>query len=112
LWSRARFDLHLTDEEFWELTPREITWLLRRWKEEQIRQDRRSATIAWILAESNRNRTRRARPFSPDEFLTAQWPSLGTSLQHRRNATADEQMAILSSVMQAAIIEDAHADRR
>ena len=43
--------------------------LARRYKDEQRRLDYRSAMICSILAEINRDRKRRPRPFSPDDFM-------------------------------------------
>ena len=39
LWAVGRYDLRLTDEEFWHMVPRQFDALLRRHREHQMRQE-------------------------------------------------------------------------
>lgn len=67
LWSIARFDLHLTDEEFWNLTWDEFTALLSRYKLSIERQDFHAALICAVLA--NIHRDPKTKPFTPKDFM-------------------------------------------
>lgn len=51
------------------MTPREFDKLLDRWEGEIERADLRSATVACIIAECNRDTKKRQRPFTPGDFM-------------------------------------------
>ena len=51
------------------MTPREFDRLLDRWEGDQERKDLRSATVAAIIAECNRDTKKRQRPFTPGDFM-------------------------------------------
>jgi len=69
MWSFGVYNLRLSDREFWNLTLAQFDALVRRYKDEQRRSDYRSAMICSILAEINRDRKRRTKPFSPEDFM-------------------------------------------
>ena len=69
MWSFGVRNLRLSDREFWDLTLAQFDVLVRRYKGEQRRLDYRSAMICSILAEINRDRKRRIKPFSPEDFM-------------------------------------------
>ena len=69
MWSFGVRNLRLSDREFWNLTLAQFDALVRRYKDEQRRLDYRSAMICSILAEINRDRKRRTKPFSPEDFM-------------------------------------------
>ena len=69
MWSFGVCNLRLSDREFWNLTLAQFDALVRRYKDEQRRLDYRSAMICSILAEINRDRKRRIKPFSPEDFM-------------------------------------------
>lgn len=69
MWSVARCDLGLSDEQFWRLTPRLWAALVARYEEQQDRDDWRCGQIAAIIANSNRNAKTRPQPFSVEEFM-------------------------------------------
>jgi hypothetical protein len=62
-------DLGLTSEQYWNLTPREFGHLRERWQARETREDRRTALIACILANVNRDPKRRAQPFEIEDFM-------------------------------------------
>ena len=65
----AVIDWGLSREEFWSLDGDQIKAFLKVHKNKRIREDYRSAQICWILAEINRDKKQRARPFKVDEFI-------------------------------------------
>ena len=69
MWSFGVRNLRLSDREFWDLTLAQFDALARRYKDEQRRLDYRSAMVCSILAEINRDRKRRIKPFSPEDFM-------------------------------------------
>lgn len=50
MWSVGRYDLRLSEEEFWSLTLREFCLLLDRWKLEWRYRETMAAITPWILA--------------------------------------------------------------
>ena len=61
LWSVGRYDLLLSEQEFWRLTPRLLYGLMKRWELEQERRDFRAGMIASTIANSSRVAFRRVR---------------------------------------------------
>ena len=64
----GRYDLGLTDEEFWRLDPERLNALRARWAADQRRQDARAALVAMMLANIYRDLDERANPFTIDEL--------------------------------------------
>jgi Protein of unknown function (DUF4035) len=62
-------DLGLTSEQYWNLTPREFGHLRERWQARETREDRRTALIACLIANANRDPQRRSFPFEIDDFM-------------------------------------------
>jgi hypothetical protein len=67
LWGIASFDLHLSNENFWNLCPIEFDALLERWVLQEERLDRRAALVASILV--NINRTKKSKISKLQEFM-------------------------------------------
>lgn len=67
MWAIARYDLHLTDEEFYSLTPRQFDALLKRHElAEQKREYLAAQTTAAIINFSMRAPD---KPVSPRDFM-------------------------------------------
>ncbi len=49
LWAVGRYDLRLTDEEFWHMVPRQFAALMRRRQDHQIRQEFGPAIICQMV---------------------------------------------------------------
>jgi hypothetical protein len=69
LWSIGRFDLGLSEKEFWRLTLRKFDVLVKRFSVELERQDTRFAMICAAIYEQNRDKKKRPRPYGVDDFL-------------------------------------------
>jgi len=95
LWSFGRFNLGLSDEEFWHLTLAQFNALAKRYDEQQERQDYRAALICTVLAEINRDRKKRPRPFKPEDFM----PKRG----RKQKPMTDEQMLAQAKIITAAL---------
>ena len=72
LWAIGRFDLGLSEQEFWRLTLRELAALLKRWRFDQERADWRAGMVASVIANIHRDRKRRSKPFTPQDFMPHQ----------------------------------------
>ena len=59
----------LTDAEFWCLTPKEYSYLVKRFGQEQERYDRRAALVSSVIANVNRNTKKRKRPYTVQDFM-------------------------------------------
>lgn len=49
MWSTAVYDLKLTDEAFWNMTPVEFDYIMKRYILEEERFDRRAALIGYLM---------------------------------------------------------------
>ena len=67
LWSSARYDLLLTDAEFWSLTPRQFHALLHRHKSRLERDNYFVGLVASVTA--NYSMCRPDPPFSASDFM-------------------------------------------
>ena len=67
LWAVARYDLRLTEEEFWRLTPRQFFALQDRWLNEVEIRDYHAALVATILANIHRPKTK--KPFKITDLM-------------------------------------------
>jgi len=67
----------LSEAAVWALTFVEYRELLARWQEGQLRDDRRAALCASILAEVYRDRETRGQAITVDDLLLHQWPLVG-----------------------------------
>ena len=92
MWSFGVHNLRLPSREFWSLTLAQFDALARRYKDEQRRLDYRSAMICSILAEINRDRKRRPRPFSPDDFMPKEEVEEGDDPKMKRALERISQM--------------------
>lgn len=63
----GRYDLHLTEEEFWSLTPREFDALRGRFNDSNDWLNYRAALVCSVVA--NVFRGKNVKPFKPDDFM-------------------------------------------
>ncbi len=69
MWALGRYDLNLTEEEFWGLTVRELNALTERQAERHDWLNYRAALICSVLANTARDPKRKRTPFTPDDFM-------------------------------------------
>ena len=67
MWSFARYDLHLCESEFWQLTYREYDYLVRRHRRAEERQQMLTGILASITA--NFSMCPPKQPLKPSDFL-------------------------------------------
>jgi hypothetical protein len=67
LWSSARYDLHLSDAEFWSLTPRQFHALLHRHKQRLERDNYLVGMVASVTA--NFSMAHPDPPLSASDFM-------------------------------------------
>lgn len=66
LWSIGRYDLRLTDDDFWGLTLKEFNLLMKRHKEQRSAEMFNSALICATIANVNRSK---GRAYTPMDFM-------------------------------------------
>jgi hypothetical protein len=69
LWASGRYDLGLTEDEFWNLTLKEFNALLVRFKDAQDWQNYRAAMICAVVANTVRSSKKKARAWTPSDFM-------------------------------------------
>lgn len=69
IWSYARYELRLSDDEFWSLTPLQFSLLSDRHEERRVLDLHGSAIVASVVANANRDAKKQPRPFTPADFL-------------------------------------------
>jgi hypothetical protein len=67
LWSSARYDLHLSDADFWSLTPRQFSALLHRHKQALDRSNYLVGMLASVTA--NFSMAHPDPPLSASDFM-------------------------------------------
>lgn len=81
----------LTDAEFWDLTPRQYWALVERAAQRRYHLDRQIATVAAIIAEAHRDRKKRNKEFTADDFCLSRNPS--GAARAERVQSPEEQIA-------------------
>jgi len=61
--------LGLGEKEFWGLTLAQFDALAERWLETEESADYRAALVCSVVANVNRDRRKRAKPFGPRDFM-------------------------------------------
>lgn len=61
--------MRLAEKEFWGLTLAQFYSLAKEYASEQEMLNYRGAMICSIIAEVNRDRKKRSKPFTPDDFM-------------------------------------------
>ncbi len=74
LWAFARYDLRLSDAEFWDLSFEQFNALAERYIQDQENQDLRAALICSLLANINRDTKKRRTPFEVKDFMPQRRP--------------------------------------
>ena len=69
LWSFGRYNLQLSEDEFWVLTLREFIALSERYKDSQDWLDYRAALICSVMANLWSDTRKRKKPYSPSDFM-------------------------------------------
>lgn len=69
MWSFGVHNLGLSSDGFWSLTLAQFDSLARRYRDCQRRMDYRAAMVCSIIAEVYRDRKKRIKPFTPDDFM-------------------------------------------
>ena len=65
----GRYDLNLTEEEFWELTLKELNALIERFRSGQDWLNYRAALISSVIANTARDPKRKPTAYVPGDFM-------------------------------------------
>jgi hypothetical protein len=95
LWSCARYDLHLSSEEFYALTPRQFDALIKRHRHTVESNELLLGQLTSWVANTGFRSTE--KPTHPEDFMPSQWgkasasvaSSSGEMTAERRAAVAD-----------------------
>lgn len=71
----AVFDLGLTEEKFWSMTPAEFSFIWERWMQAEERSDRRVAAVLCTVSNAFRDTKKKPSPFTLDDFLGGKEPA-------------------------------------
>ncbi len=98
MWSVGRFDLGLSDEEFWSLTLAEYDALVKRLQVKCKQDDARVAMICCILANVNRDPKKRSKPYEIKDFM----PKYGDSEQGQSEPQSWQNMHAVARMLNRA----------
>jgi hypothetical protein len=107
MWSCARYDLHLSDDDFYSLTPRQFDSLLKRHRNKVIDTEFLFANLTSWVANTGFRSTE--KPTEPKDFMPSEWrkqalkpsPSPNKPVRmtaKRRRALADRLNATLGMI--------------
>ena len=88
LWALGRYDLKLGEDEFWELTLRELMALMERFEAAVDWMNYRSSIICAVIANAFRDTKKRRKAFTPWDFI----PAIGEESE-RQEQTPTEMFA-------------------
>ena len=88
MWAVGRYDLGLTEEEFWHLTPRQFAALMERHEEAQEWEDYRAGVVACTIV--NMLKTKGGKTYKPEDFMPT---------KRRKQQTWEEQLAVVKTYM-------------
>jgi hypothetical protein len=71
IWSTARYDLGLTDEQFWRLTPRQYSYLLKRHRQKSEHEELLAAIIARSVVDFSFCHP--AKPSKYADYMPSKW---------------------------------------
>ena len=72
MWAIGRYDLGLSEEEFWSITLRQYQLLNDRFAAAARWQEALNAVTPWLTAEMNRDRKRQRTPFTLRDFMLSE----------------------------------------
>lgn len=102
MWSFARYDLKLTNKQFWDLTPKEFRKLSDRYVNAQDILDIRSGVIAAsvsnAMSKKDNGEAFSAKDFFPDAVRRIQRQS-GKTSEDRRVQSTEEQIVAMQTWM-------------
>jgi len=88
LWAIGIYDLRLSDEQFWQLTPAQFNALVKRKMIDEEQKDYRTALICSVIANVFRDKKKRRKPFKPQDFMPQR-------RKQKRKQTWQEQLALV-----------------
>lgn len=92
LWAIGRYDLHLSDDEFWSLSPVKYFALYERWERELDHADFMLAQICSVMWNSFRSK---GKALKATDFMTYRRKD---KTQQKRRQSVEEQMAIAKAI--------------
>jgi hypothetical protein len=100
MWSCARYDLHLSDEQFFILTPRKLDSLLKRHKRKAQSNELLFAQLTSWVANTGFRST--AEPTKTEDFMPSRWKqdtAKPAPKRRKRDTIAMEARRVMSHFM-------------
>ena len=88
MWAVGRYDLRLSEDEFWHLTPRQFMALKERHEADQEWKNFRAGVIASTIA--NALRSKGSKTYKPEDFMPK---------KRKQKQTWQEQKAVVENYM-------------
>jgi hypothetical protein len=97
LWSCARYDLHLSDVEFYALTPRQFDALIKRHRYKAESNEFLFAQMTSWIANTGFRSTE--KPTHPKDFMPSQWGKASASIAFSSGEmTAERRAAVADGI--------------
>jgi hypothetical protein len=87
LWAIGRYDLQLSEEDFWRLTLKEFNMLCHRHRERRRAELFNSALICSVIANVHRGK---GKPYKPDDFMPKE--------KTNKKMTTEEMVEMLKAI--------------
>jgi hypothetical protein len=92
LWAVGRYDLGLSEDDFWDLWFNEYDELCKQHLAHEEAEDFRSAQIACLFANAFRDQKKRRSPFTIDDFMPSR------AAEPKRNQTPEEMLTVVMAI--------------
>lgn len=96
LWSQARYNLHLSDEEFGELTPRQFKSLMQRFEQEQEHKNWYNACLCTSIINTSMYRPK--KPVKISDFMPTSSPTSSEPVKRVKRVTKANRKAVADSL--------------
>ncbi|HTF67030.1 MAG TPA: hypothetical protein VK638_30540 [Edaphobacter sp.] len=98
MWATARYDLHLSDDDFYALTPRQFDALLKRYKRATESNELLFAQLTSWIANTGFRSTE--KPTTTEDFMPSRWSRMKpTKKKRKRSSIAFELRTTMACFM-------------
>jgi hypothetical protein len=95
-WALARYDLRLSDDEFWDMTPRQLDALLNRHQLATASREFLFAQVtSWVANTGFRSV---AKPTKATDFMPSEWAKTGKPKPKPKRLTKKRQLEIAAGI--------------
>jgi hypothetical protein len=106
LWATARYDLHLSDAEFYALTPREFDALVKRHKRRREHDEFMLAQLTAVVM--NTGFRSREEPAQTRDYMPSQWRRKNTPVASPAQPVTQQSRAAVVQTLRTLFITGPH----